>query len=82
MLVFLSGYWFFIPWMWLTTSSFWHLGYAIAVNVLFVLAMIPDIRQYRKITSNTKVDLRISMETSPMGRSALRLMERFKLIKE
>lgn len=80
-MVFLAGFWFYIPWMWFTTYNWWSLGYAIAVNVLFMLAMMPDIRQYRQITRETKVDLRTSMETSPMGKSALRLMERFHLIK-
>ncbi len=37
LLVFLSGLWLLIPWMWLRTNDLMHIGYALAVNVLFIL---------------------------------------------
>lgn len=82
MLIFLAGLWILIPWMWFRTQDWGHLAYAIAVNVLFVLASIPDIREYRRIQKDVTITPEMVMETNPMGRGMLKLGRKLGIYKE
>jgi acyl phosphate:glycerol-3-phosphate acyltransferase len=77
-LAYIAGFWLLLPWMWLRTHSLAFLAYAVAVNILFVLAMIPDLRQYLKFRGKVKVDMDVAMQAIPMGRSLLRIQERIR----
>lgn len=53
--------------------------FAIVLNVLFVIALFPEIRLVRETEKKYgKGDMRASMSTFPMGRAMLKLMETFK----
>jgi acyl phosphate:glycerol-3-phosphate acyltransferase len=76
-LAYMAGVFLAIPWFWFTTHDPAYLIYAVVTAVLFVLAMIPDLRQYLRLRKTGKVDMRDAMETSPMGRGMLKMMDRF-----
>jgi glycerol-3-phosphate acyltransferase PlsY len=82
LLIFLAGLWLLIPWMWLRTHDWSYLAYAIAVNVLFVLASIPDIQQYRRVQKEVTITPEMVMETNPMGRGMLRIGRKLGIYKE
>jgi len=72
-MIFLTSLWILIPWMWFRTHDWSQLAYAIAVNVLFLLASIPDIKEYRRIQKEMTITSEFFMETNPMGRGMLKL---------
>jgi hypothetical protein len=68
--------------MWFTQIDQTYLIYAVAVNVIFMLAMLPDIREVRyHRRQHGKEDMQFAMSQFPMGRSMLRIMKRLKLKK-
>jgi glycerol-3-phosphate acyltransferase PlsY len=77
----LGWMWLLIPWLWFRTHDLAHLAYALAINVLFVLAMIPEIKIARKYAQEGKLEAygRSSLESNPMGRSLLKLAARLKI---
>jgi hypothetical protein len=70
---YIAGLWLLIPWMWFRTHRLEYVAYAIVVNVLYIVAMIPDLRQYLKIRREVAVDPKMVMETNPMGRGMLKI---------
>jgi glycerol-3-phosphate acyltransferase PlsY len=72
---YMAGLWFIIPWAWFTTHRYDYLAYAIAANIMYMIAMLPDIKQYVKIRKHTKVTPKMVLETSPMGRGMLKISE-------
>jgi acyl phosphate:glycerol-3-phosphate acyltransferase len=72
----LGWLWLLIPWIW------WHsngdplyIGYAVLVNVLFILAMVPEIQkalQYKREGKTLEYGLG-SLSSNPMGRGMLRM---------
>lgn len=82
LMAYISGLWLAIPWLWFTTYDPAYLLYAVAINILFILAMIPDLRQYLRLRKSGKVDLREAMTIYPMGRGMLKMMQKMGLMKE
>jgi len=80
LIAYLAGLWLVIPWMWWTKSDPAYIYYAIAVNIVFLLGMAPEIRDviyFRR--KYGKEDLSSSMSQFPMGRSMMRIMKRLGL---
>lgn len=69
-----------IPWLWWRTEgSPAHILYAVIVNILFILAMIPEYKiamKYRKDGKYLEYGLG-SMKSSPMGRGMLKIAKFF-----
>jgi glycerol-3-phosphate acyltransferase PlsY len=83
LLSYMLGPWLMIPWIWLRFGDIAHVGYALLVNVLFGVAMIPDIRgmidrRRRGVSGNYAQ----AMEMTPQGRSMKKLGIRLGMIKE
>jgi glycerol-3-phosphate acyltransferase PlsY len=75
----LSWLWLLIPWMWWRTSDLGYIIYAVLLNVLFLLAMIPEIkraisfwREGRLYEYGESV-----LESNPMGRGMIRMAAKF-----
>lgn len=71
----LSWIWLLIPWLWFRTYDLTHLAYAVAVNVLFLLAMIPEARlamKYRREGKLAGYGLG-NLQSTPMGRGLLKM---------
>ena len=72
---YMAGLWLLLPWIWFTTHRWEYLLYAVIVNAMFILAMLPDIRQYLTIKKTTTVDSKMVLETNPMGRGMLKIAD-------
>jgi acyl phosphate:glycerol-3-phosphate acyltransferase len=75
----LAWMWLLIPWMWFVFHDWRYVLFALGINLLFWLSMIPEI----KIANKYKAEGRYheyalgSMTSTPMGRSTIKLAERF-----
>jgi glycerol-3-phosphate acyltransferase PlsY len=80
---YLAGLWLMIPWLWFRTRDLAHLAYAIFVNVIFVLAMIPEFRMIRDLKQRgTEGDFAEAMESTPMGRMIKKMANRVGLLRD
>ena len=83
LLSYMLGNWLMLPWLWFRTRDLAHVIYAIVVNLLFVLAMIPDIRgiiDRRK--RGLEGDVGAAMELTPMGRGIKKMANRLGLMQD
>lgn len=80
---YLAGLWLMIPWLWFRTHDLGHLAYAVAVNVVFTAAMIPEIRAIRAYErQGIKADMARGMDMTPMGRMISKMSARLGLVKK
>jgi len=83
LVAYMGGLWLIIPWLWFRTHDWGHLAYALAVNIIFGLAMIPEIRQYIKFKREGKgVDISQTMQYTGMGRGIYKMARRFGALKD
>lgn len=77
----LSWMWLLIPWMWFRTHDMAYVWYAVTLNILFILAMIPQIKQAWKYYREGKLINygKGYLQSNPMGRGMLKMAERFNL---
>jgi len=75
---YMAGLFFAIPWLWFTTSDPIYVIYILIINILFIVAMIPDLRQYLRLRKQGAVDLSTVMDTTPMGRGMMKMMRVFR----
>jgi len=69
-----AGVWAIIPWVWFTTHDPVYLAYAVFVNIVFMIGMIPETRQWFKIRRENKWnDTTEVMQLSGMGRGLLKM---------
>jgi glycerol-3-phosphate acyltransferase PlsY len=58
-----------LVWSVLYRRNWWHVGYALAVNLVFVLASLPEYRVYRRYKREGRLEeYRAAWRASPMGR--------------
>jgi glycerol-3-phosphate acyltransferase PlsY len=77
-----AGVWAMIPWIWFTTGDTGLLLYAVFVNVVFMLGMIPETRQWFRIRRENKWDDTTEvMQLSGMGRGLLKMARKLGLVK-
>ena len=77
-----AGVWAIIPWVWFTTHDPAYLAYAVFVNVVFMIGMIPETRQWFKIRRENKWnDTAEVMQLSGMGRGLLKMARKLGLVK-
>jgi glycerol-3-phosphate acyltransferase PlsY len=77
LVAYLSGIWLLIPWFWFRTRDPIYVVYAIAVNIIIILALVPEIRDQIKSHREGRYDMQAAMASFPMGRGMLKIMERF-----
>jgi glycerol-3-phosphate acyltransferase PlsY len=83
LVAYVGGLWLLIPWLWFRTHDVAHVIYAIAVNIIFLLAMIPEMRQYLRLRREGKGDdLAEVMQLTGMGRGIYKMAKRFGVIKD
>lgn len=76
-----AGTWLMIPWLWLRTGRWEWVVFALLINVMLVVATIPDIRRYVNARRLGAVTMEDAMQDIPMGRMMNRMMERWGLKK-
>lgn len=79
MLAYISGLWFMLLWLIVFKGDWPHIIYGIVINIIFLLALIPDTKEYLKKKREGKVEMGAAMETFPMGRGMLKMMKFFKV---
>jgi acyl phosphate:glycerol-3-phosphate acyltransferase len=78
----LSWLWLLIPWLWWRFGGDpVYIGYAVIVNILFVLAMVPEIKTARKYAKEGKyIQYGLgTLSSNPMGRGLLKIAKFFKV---
>jgi glycerol-3-phosphate acyltransferase PlsY len=78
----LGWIWLLIPWLWWRTDGDWtYILYAIAVNILFILAMIPEYQTAMKYKEEGKyLEYGMgSLKSNPMGRGMLKIAKFFRV---
>lgn len=82
LVAYMAGLWLMIPWLWFRTRDVGHLVYAIAVNVMFMVAMIPELKQYVKAKREGEITLSAAMQGSDMGRGLMKMADRLGILKQ
>jgi len=78
LIAYTSGLWFMLVWLIIFKGDWPHIVYGIVINIIFSIAIIPDIREYlQKKKAGTLEDMEAGMETFPMGRGMLKIMRFF-----
>jgi acyl phosphate:glycerol-3-phosphate acyltransferase len=80
---YLGGLWLLIPWMWLRHHRLDYVIYAVLLNVLFTVAMIPEIREIIRLRKQRggKGELSSMMNMMPMGKMMLKIGQKLKIMK-
>lgn len=80
---FLLGPWLMVPWLWFRTRDPWHVAYALVVNLIIVLAMIPEFRARReRARRGIVIDPIAQGDAVPMFRMMKTLGKRLGLFKD
>ncbi|MEJ2707560.1 MAG: glycerol-3-phosphate acyltransferase [Anaerolineales bacterium] len=80
---YLAGLWLILPWLWFTSHNPYYPLYGLAANLLFLLAMIPEIRDIIRLRKQYgKGELRSMMNGIPMGSSMLKIMDHLGMSKK
>jgi glycerol-3-phosphate acyltransferase PlsY len=75
-----------IPWLLITRFNdplyIYYILYAVVINILFIVAMVPEIRQIISLRKKYgKGDMKASMTAFPMGQAMLKMMHKLGLEK-
>jgi glycerol-3-phosphate acyltransferase PlsY len=82
LLAYMAGVLLLIPWVFFRTHNAAYVLYAVVVNVLFVIAMLPEIRNYERIKREEKWDDPTAViELSGMGRGLLKMGRKLGMLK-
>jgi acyl phosphate:glycerol-3-phosphate acyltransferase len=76
LIVITAGTWLMIPWLWFRTGRWELVVFALLINILLVLALIPDVSRYIRARRSGVVSMENAMADIPMGRMMNRMMER------
>lgn len=69
-----------IAWIWWRTGDLWHVGYAIVAVMLYVIALLPELRQYVRLKQDHAYPSQESVaEVLTMGKTMGRMMDRYSL---
>jgi hypothetical protein len=80
---YMGGLWLIIPWLWFRTHDVNYLLYGIAVNLIALLAQIPELRQYLKFKREGKAaDLSKLMQLTGMGRGIYKMARRLGVVQD
>ena len=83
MVTFIGWMWLMIPWLWFRTKDWRFALFALVINVLFVVAMIPEIKvhvQYRR--EGIALSFEEGLQTTPMGKGLYKIGVRLGALKE
>lgn len=81
-LVFLLPLLLLIPWFWYRTHDITYVIYTITLILLYTATLIPDILKYLKASGTAPISERAVMESMPMGRGMLKMMDKLNLQKK
>lgn len=76
MIAYMSGLWFFLLWLIIFKADWVYVLYGIVMNIIFMLATLPEARDYFRKKRAGELDMTAGMESFPMGRGMLKIMKR------
>lgn len=79
---YISNIWLMVPWLWIRTGDPVYGLFGIAANILFALALVPDMKQYIAKKKAGKVEMSSGMEATPMGRGMQKMAEKLGISKK
>ena len=79
---YISGPWLMVLWLWFRTHDPAYVIYALIVDVLFVVALLPEIKDQWKKRREGNADFDGTMKSFPMGRGMLKMMEKLHISKK
>jgi glycerol-3-phosphate acyltransferase PlsY len=83
LIAYMAGVWFLIPWMWFRTHDLYYLLYAVAINIVFNIAMIPEIKKWVRITREGKWSETANvMQLTGMGRGIFKMAKKLGIAKQ
>jgi acyl phosphate:glycerol-3-phosphate acyltransferase len=76
-----SWIWLLIPWLWWRHPDNAYLYFAIVVNIMIMLAFVPEIRNVKKYSREGKMEQYGlgSLNSNPMGRGFIKIARAFKV---
>ena len=78
-----AGVWAIIPWLWFRTQDPVFIAYAVVVNIVFMIGMIPETRQWFHIRRENKWDDTTEvMQLSGMGRGLLKMARKLGIVRK
>jgi glycerol-3-phosphate acyltransferase PlsY len=81
-ITFIGGMWLLIPWLWFTTHDWRFAAYAITVNLIFILASLPEMREYLRIRrSGASPSFEDTLQTTPMGKGLYKMGQKMHLVR-
>lgn len=82
-ITFIGGMWLMIPWLWFTTRDWRFAAYAVLVNLMFILASIPEMRQYVRImrSGDAALTFEETLQTTPMGKGLYKMGQKMRLLR-
>ncbi len=83
MVTFIGWMWLMIPWLWFRTHDWRFTVFALVINVLFIIAMIPEIKthlQYRR--EGIALSFEEGLQTTHMGRGLYKIGVRLGVLKK
>ncbi|MEJ2487392.1 MAG: glycerol-3-phosphate acyltransferase [Anaerolineales bacterium] len=79
---YVSEVWFMLIWLIIFKGDWPHIIYGIAINIIFLLGFVPEIKDYLKQKQKGEIDMQEAMRTTPMGRGMIKIMDFFGLNKQ
>jgi acyl phosphate:glycerol-3-phosphate acyltransferase len=79
---YLSGILLIIPWIWFRTHDPIQLIFAILLNVLFMLALVPELKRYLEMRKRGEINMEATMDATPMGRGMKKMAQRMGFMKD
>jgi glycerol-3-phosphate acyltransferase PlsY len=78
---YIAWLWMLVPWLWLRTHDPAYLIYAVALNLIFGLATIPEIRLLLRLRREGRLQgyMQGLLQSSPRWRGMSRMIQRFRL---
>ena len=79
---YVMGVVFIIPWLWFRTHDIYFLLYAIAINLILAIAIIPEIKQMNKLKKEDNWDDPLAVfQLTGMGRGIIKMAKLMGVIK-
>jgi len=69
-------------WLIIFKGDWPHIIYGVAINIIFLLGFVPEIKDYLKQKQKGEIDMQEAMRTTPMGRGMLKIMDFFGVNKQ
>jgi glycerol-3-phosphate acyltransferase PlsY len=79
---YVMGVFFIIPWLWFRTHNIYYLIYAIVVNIILAISVIPELKQMNKFKKMDKWDDPMAVfQLTGMGRGIIKMAKILGVIK-